>query len=146
MPAFPRPATDSLLYTHALDSDVMLKKEVALKRLDLQLLKMIEDAKVRLASLNIQVAPKFFMNGFSASGTFTNRFSMIHPGKIQALAIGGFNGELMLPQDKINGININYPLGTNDFKKVTGKKFDISAYRKDVTTGLYGGDVSLDQR
>ncbi len=130
VPAFPRPASDSLLYTHALDRDIMLKKEASLKRLDLQLIKMIDDAKLILASLNIQVAPKIFMNGFSASGTFTNRFSMMHPGKIQALAIGGFNGELMLPQDKINGIKINYPLGTNDFKKITGKKFDINSYRK----------------
>ena len=61
------------------------------------------------------------MNGFSASATFTNRFSFMHPEKIKALAIGGFNGELMLPQNEMNGIKLNYPIGTNDFTNYPAK-------------------------
>src|SRR6478672_1037402 len=48
VPVFPRPATDSLLYTHALDRDVMTNTAALYNRLDLQLLAMIEDAKNRL--------------------------------------------------------------------------------------------------
>ena len=98
VPVFPRPASQPLMYTHALDRDVMDVGDGPLKRLDLQLLAMVEEAQKVLNKLNVRVHPKFLMSGFSASGTFVNRFSMIHPEKIKALDIGGFNGKLMLPQ------------------------------------------------
>lgn len=140
VPVFPRPASQPLMYTHALDRDVMEERSPGLKRLDLQLLKMTDDARIVLTSMNIQVDPKFFMNGFSASGSFTNRFSLIHPGKIKALAIGGFNGELMLPQNEMNGIKLNYPIGTNDFPGLLGKPFDIDTYRS-VPQFIYMGKL-----
>ncbi len=129
VPIFPRPASKPLTYTHALDRDVMEETTPGLKRPDLQLLNMIEDARTVLASLRIPIEPKFFMSGFSASGTFTNRFSLLHPEKIKALAIGGFNGELMLPQNELNGIKLNYPLGTNDLPALAGKPFDKDSYQ-----------------
>jgi len=138
VPVFPRLESQPLMYTHALDSDIMLEKTQALRRLDLQLLKMISDAGDILKSMNIMVEPEFFMNGFSASGTFTNRFSFIHPDKIKALAIGGFNGELILPQKKINGIKLNYPLGTNDFMEIFGDKFDLESY-SEIPQFIYMG-------
>jgi len=138
VPVFPRLESQPLMYTHALDRDIMLEKTQALKRLDLQLLKMISDAGDILKSMNIMVEPEFFMNGFSASGTFTNRFSFIHPDKIKALAIGGFNGELILPQKKINGIKLNYPLGTNDFMEIFGDKFDLESY-SEIPQFIYMG-------
>jgi hypothetical protein len=138
VPVFPRPESQPLMYTHALDRDVMLEKTPGLKRLDLQLLAMISDAGNVLKSMNIPVEPKFFMNGFSASATFTNRFSFIHPDKIKALAIGGFNGKLMIPQNKINGVKLNYPIGTNDFPELFGDSFDLDAYRQ-VPQFIYMG-------
>jgi hypothetical protein len=129
VPVFPRPASLPYTYTHALDRDVMLENSSELKRLDLQLLEMINDAKTVLASMHILVGPQVFMNGFSASATFTNRFSFIHPEIIKALAIGGFNGELMLPQNEINRIKIDYPIGINDFHKLFGRNFDYDAYK-----------------
>jgi len=129
VPVFPRPASQPFMYTHALDRDVMTENDPLYKRLDLQLLEMIADAKNILLSMHIRVDSKFFMNGFSASATFTNRFSFIHPDKIKALAIGGFNGELMLPQEKLNGATLNYPIGINDFKPLFSHPFDLPAYR-----------------
>ncbi|MCW3102747.1 MAG: hypothetical protein JWO09_1187 [Bacteroidetes bacterium] len=140
VPVFPRPASRPLMYTHALDRDVMEERSPELKRLDLQLLAMTDNVRSILAAMNIRVAPKFFMSGFSASATFTNRFSFMHPEKIQALAIGGFNGELMLPQKEINGINLNYPLGTNDFPALFGKSFDIDTYRS-IPQFIYMGKL-----
>jgi len=138
VPIFPRPASKELTYTHALDRDVMEEKSPELKRLDLQLLEMINDAKNILTSLHVLVAPKFFMNGFSASATFTNRFSLIHPEKIQALAIGGFNGKLMLPINELNKTKMNYPIGTNDFQYLFNKPFDSNAY-KSIPQFIYMG-------
>lgn len=140
VPIFPRPSSQPLMYTHALDRDIMLEKKRELKRLDLQLIEMIEDAKNVLISIDIEVDPKIFMNGFSASATFTNRFSFLHPGKIKALAMGGFNGELMLPQNDINGVKLNYPIGTNDFRKISGDNFDMAAY-KQIPQFIYMGKL-----
>jgi hypothetical protein len=130
VPIFPRPASYPLMYTHALDRDVMLTRIRSLKRLDLQLLQMIDDARNVLSGMGIITDSKIFMSGFSASATFTNRFSFLHPDKIKALAIGGFNGELMLPQKDINGAKLIYPIGTNDFKKLFSDTFHLDAYRQ----------------
>jgi hypothetical protein len=138
VPIFPRPASEPLLYTHALDRDVMLKKTPDLKRIDLQLLEMIRDARAILVSMNIETDPKIFMNGFSASATFTNRFSFLHPEMIRALAIGGFNGELMLPEKQINSTKLNYPIGINDFQKLFADTFNLSAY-KQIPQHIYMG-------
>ena len=59
VPIFPRPESQPLMYTHALDRDVMQEKLPQLKRLDLQLLEMINDAKTVLTSMNIRIAPNF---------------------------------------------------------------------------------------
>lgn len=140
VPIFPRPASQELIYTHALDRDVILEKSIELKRLDLQLLAMIKDAKIILNAMDIKTASKVLMNGFSASATFTNRFSFIHPEAIKALAIGGFNGELILPQSEINDIKLNYPIGTNDFQELFEKPFDANKY-KSITQLIYMGSL-----
>ncbi len=130
VPVFPRPDSQPLVYTHALDRDVMVANTPELKRLDLQLLAMITDAKTILKGLQIEVESKFFMTGFSASATFTNRFSLLHPETIKALAIGGFNGELMLPEKQLNTVKLHYPIGTYDFKKLFHKPFDAATFKK----------------
>lgn len=140
VPVFPRPASQPLIYTHALDRDVILENAPELKRLDLQLLEMINDARNVLTSLNIKVNPKIFMNGFSASATFTNRFSFIHPETIKALAIGGFNGKLMLPEKKINSVKLNYPIGIQDFSRLFDKKFDANTF-KTIPQFIYMGKL-----
>ncbi|VXB81981.1 conserved exported hypothetical protein [Flavobacterium sp. 9R] len=140
VPIFPRPASKPLTYTHALDRDVMVEKSNELKRLDLQLLEMIRDAKNILKALTIEVEDKIFMSGFSASATFTNRFSFLHPDKIQALAIGGFNGELMFPQNEINSLKINYPIGINYFEKLFNQKFNFETY-KSIPQLIYMGQL-----
>lgn len=140
VPIFPRPSSQELIYTHALDRDVILNDSQELKRLDLQLLEMIKDAKNILSSHNIKVDDKIFMNGFSASATFTNRFAFIHPEKIKALSIGGFNGELMLPQKEINQMKFNYPLGINDFHTLFNKNFEINQF-KSIPQFIYMGKL-----
>jgi hypothetical protein len=90
----------------------MLQKDNPLERIDLQLLAMVKDAENQLAQSGYTAHDKFFMIGFSASGSFTNRFTLIHPDKIQASAAGGVNGLLMLPTEEIDGKPLDYPLET----------------------------------
>lgn len=123
VPVFPRSKTDWKIYTHALDRDVMRQENNQLERIDLQLLKMFNDAKSRLKELGITTNDQLLLTGFSASGTFVNRFTLLHPNKVKAVAAGGLNGLLALPLDTIGGKALNYPLGTNDFKFLFNQEF-----------------------
>ena len=138
VPIFPRLESKELVYSHALDRDVMLENAKDLKRLDMQLIAMIRDGKEKLEDLGILVNDKIFMNGFSASASFTNRFSFLHPEIIKALAIGGFNGELMLPLSEYKNKKFDYPLGINDLKKFTHSPFNEPAYRS-ISQYIYMG-------
>ena len=130
IPVFPRSKTTGNMYTHSLDRDVVLQKGTALERLDLQVLNMVEDARKRLNEKGIMTEPEIFITGFSASGTFANRFSLMHPDKVKAMAAGGLNGILMLPFSAEKEVELNYPAGTNDFEQLFNKPFDSVAFRQ----------------
>lgn len=130
VPVFPRSKSSSQIYTHSLDRDVMLQKGNKLERLDKQLLEMFADARSRLIRKNIETQAQFILTGFSASGTFANRFTLIHPDKVMAVAAGGVNGLLMLPLDTLNNEALNYPIGTNDLKAITKRDFAKESFLK----------------
>ncbi len=140
VPVFPRPSSYDLIYTHALDRDVMMEENKNLKRLDLQLINMAMEAKQQLKSLGVETEDRIFMSGFSASGTFVNRFSFLHPEIIKALAIGGLNSKLMLPVKELEGNELDYPLGINDFNKISGKSFNANSYRE-ISQFIYMGEL-----
>lgn len=128
VPIFPRPSNPNTLYTHSLDRDTILISDGPLKRLDLQLLAMVTDAKERLTALGRSVNSKILVNGFSASGLFANRFTFLHPEAVAAAAYGGVNGFVMLPVKELDEQPLEFPLGLGDFEKVTGHPFDRVAY------------------
>lgn len=140
VPIFPRPKTNWKIYTHSLDRDVMDQTANSLERLDLQLLEMVEDARERLQNRGIITQEGILMTGFSASGVFANRFSLLHPEKLEAVAAGGLNGLLMIPRKEVNGQVLNYPLGTNDFKSRFDRDFDSVAF-KNTPQYLFMGEL-----
>jgi hypothetical protein len=109
VPAFPRPCTEWWIYTHALDRDCLTTNLDKLVRIDLQLIEMISDAKERLNKMSIIIDNRVFMMGFSASGAFTNRFSLLHPELIKAAAIGAPGGWPIVPV-------ANWPQGVPEAK------------------------------
>ena len=123
VPVFPRRQTEWKIYTHALDRDVMIQKDSPLERLDLQLIEMFNHARFKLNDKGIVSEEKFLLTGFSASGTFANRFTIIHPDKVKAVAAGGLNGLLMLPLDSLSGIGLKFPLGTSDLTDISDRDF-----------------------
>ena len=138
MPVFPRPG--GTLYTHALDRETLLIKEGDLKRIDLQLIAMIAHAQKLLRHNNMKVNEKIFMNGFSASGTFTNRFAILHPTLVRAVATGGINSIPTFPTDRWNDVNLRYPVGIADVKEIADIEFNETVY-KGVSQYIYmGGD------
>lgn len=129
VPIFPRPSTNWHIYTHALDRDSMLIEDGDLARLDLQLIAMIDHARALLEAAGTPVDDRIFMQGFSASGTFANRFAALHPDRVRAVAVGGVNALPILPLAEIDGVSLPYPIGIADVEQLTGHAFDMGAYR-----------------
>ncbi len=124
VPIFPRPESHNELYTHALDRETIFTNINELKRLDLQLIAMIDDAKRILSEKGIMIDEKIFMSGFSASGDFVDRFTFLHPEMVKAAVIGGSDN--IIPYKNLNGENIPYPIGIYDYEKITGREFDVN--------------------
>ena len=107
--------------------------EEDLTRVDRQLVAMIDDAKNRLNSEPYEVTEGVHMYGFSAGSTFASRFAFLHPSYVDAYAAGG-SAVLPLPMDTYETedgeeYNIPYPVGTDDYEKLTGGEFDNEEWK-----------------
>jgi len=140
VPTFPRPSSQARTYTHSLDEDTLLIKMGDLKRIDLQLIEMIKDAQELLRENDVSVKDRVFMHGFSASGTFVNRFAILHPGIVRAVAAGGVNSIPTFPTSQWHGTELRYPVGIADLKDIADINFDENAYKK-VSQYIYMGDL-----
>jgi hypothetical protein len=128
VPAFIRPGNDWQVYTHALDRDTLTTDRTDLQRIDLQLIAMIDHARAELATMGIQTDEKILMQGFSASGMFANRFTLLHPERVKAATIGSPGGWPTVPVAGSNGEQLPYPIGISDLELLTNIPFDSAAY------------------
>jgi len=140
VPVFDRPESNWRMYTHSLDRDTLMCNEGNLARIDLQLINMIKDLKVKLRNDNIIVNEKVFMSGFSASGSFANRFTALHPEIIKAVAAGGVNCMPIIPTEEFEGRKLIYPIGISDIKDIADIEFNIAEYKK-VSQYIYMGNM-----
>lgn len=159
MPAFPRPSIGyeyggecNLFCTHALDRDsaalhvkmkdpalaAILNREIqdagfepkTLLQIDRQLEAMIDHAISYLNQYGYNVESKVFMVGYSASGTFTDRFTALHPSRVKAVASGATLDDMMLPLAEYGGEKLIFPIGTGDYQEITGRPFDLAAHNQ----------------
>jgi len=138
VPVFPREF--GKYYTHELSRDVLLIRDGNLKRIDLQLIAMVEDARELLNSNGLTTEEKILLNGFSACGNFSIRFAILHPQLVRAVAAGGLNGLTTFPTAEWEGKKLRYPIGIADLEAITGIKFDLEEYKK-VAQYLYMGSL-----
>jgi len=147
-PVFPRPFSEPVdwtHYTHSLDVETLALEDGPLARIDEQLLAMVEHASERLADRGFAVRDRFAMNGFSASGTFANRFAALHPERLLSVTAGGLNGMAVLPLAELAAERLAHPLdlaeltgsdtlalpyhaGVADLEALTGEPFDREAF------------------
>lgn len=93
-------------------------------RMDEQVSQIISNAKGLLKEeYGIEAKDKIFLNGYSSSGVFAQRFALLHPKLIETTCIGGASGSIPLPL-KI----IGYPIGIEDYETLFCKIFDMAAY------------------
>jgi pimeloyl-ACP methyl ester carboxylesterase len=140
VPAFIRPGEDWFIYTHALDRDTLITEREDLKRIDLQLIAMIDHARLILAESGINTDERVFIQGFSASGMFANRFTILHPERVKAAAIGSPGGFPILPVKAYGGESLSYPAGIANIEELTGKPFDAKTYNA-IPQLIYMGDL-----
>ena len=168
VPAFPRPEVSythegkfNAFYTHALDRDTailhllmqepylagMLESRFATSgapagahlHLDRQLAAMIDHAVEYLNEYGHQVESQAFLVGYSASGTFVDRFAALHPHKVKAVVSGATLDDMLLPLAEHQGERLIFPIGTADYEAITGRPFDLAAHNQ-VARLIYMGE------
>jgi len=115
----------------------------SLTRVDKQLTAMIDDAKTRLSDESYAIADQAHVTGFSAGGDFMTRFAFLYPHRVSTLSAGG-GGFAPLPKASISvgdneEIKLPYPLGTADYKQLTGREFDKEEW-KSIDQFVYLGE------
>lgn len=145
IPAFPRPANPPApepggIYTQALDRFCLQMTGSPIERLDRQLIAMVDDARQRLAAAGINVATRFFMTGFSASGAFTSRFAMLHPDRLKAGACGSPGGWPIAPVATWQGTSLPYPCGISDLATLVGEAPNVAAFAQ-LPMFIYVGSI-----
>lgn len=145
IPVFPRPHADSYRNYQSLNSLAIYAKGRT-RQVDLQLLAMVKDTLEYLKSTHgMQLDEKILMSGYSASADFANRFTMLHPEIVHAVAVGGTTGNLILPLEEYGGEKITFPLGIADYEKITGHEFNLEAWQ-DVYHYIYNGALDTNEQ
>lgn len=126
VPIFPRSESHADIYTHALDRNALITDIEDMKKLDMQLIAMIDDSRDYLKENDVELDEKILMWGFSASGDFVDRFTFLHPELVKAATLGGCDN--MIPLKELNGENLPYPIGIYDYEDITGREFDKDAF------------------
>jgi pimeloyl-ACP methyl ester carboxylesterase/Fe-S cluster biogenesis protein NfuA len=145
VPIFPRPVNPPApepggIYTHALDRYSLSEDYPGLERIDLQMVAMIDDALDRLDDLGYEMDRRVFMMGFSASGAFTSRFSLLHPDRIKAAAAGSPGGWPLAPLASWQGTPLKYAIGIMDLEALIGQPFELETFRT-VPLYIFVGDA-----
>jgi dienelactone hydrolase len=143
-PVFPRSKKEWRVYTQALDRDTLLCETPQLRRLDRQLLAMIDHARERLAKEGVRTDSRVLVFGFSASGMFANRFTFLHPDRVKAAAVGSPGGWPLAPAARAEGKTLRYPVGVADLAEVAGAPLDTKALARVPLFFFMGADDTND--
>ena len=110
-------------------------------RIDEQIVRIIQKCRqIFNEETVIKVNDKIFLNGYSSSGVFAQRFALLHPEIVETACIGGASGSIPLPI-----ANLSYPIGISDYEQLTGKKFDFQSYQH-INFRYYVGELEIQNK
>ena len=148
VPVFPRPRNepvDFTHYTHHLDVETLTIDSGPLERIDRQLINMIQHAREALNDRGYPVTDDgVLLNGFSAAGTFSDRFTVLYPEEVLSVTAGGLNGMALLPFEEIDGKELPYHVGIANTDDLIGKSPDLDALDETRQFLYMGGDDEKD--
>ncbi|MDR7857588.1 S-layer homology domain-containing protein [Tissierella sp.] len=105
---------------------------------DKQILAMIDHAIDYLNQYGHNVEDKILIGGDSASGHFSNRFATLYPERVKISSAGLVISGVMAAKSEYDGEKLMYPIGTYDYEKITGKKFDLVEHNKVARIHYFG--------
>lgn len=120
---------EPLLYSHEFNRAIFVKQEGPFAHLDEQILAMFKDARKQLKKLSIRTHKKMLLQGYSASGAFAWRWTLLHPEYVLAAVVGG-NHYPTFPLNEYKGEELIFPIGIADVSEYTGKNFSKKAWLK----------------
>jgi len=139
VPVIPRPQTNNV-YVVSIPHYIFLDETPTfLQRPDDKVNLMIDKLINNLRLDGYDVKDKVFIDGFSAGAMFTQRYALLHPERVQALAAGSPGGAMTLPESTYGTIQMMWPVGVSDFSTLAGYEFDMESY-KQVPQYIYIGD------
>ena len=109
------------------------------RRPDLRVNLMIDSLIDALRADAYNVSEKVLIEGFSSGGMFAQRYALLHPERVQAIAAGQCGGTFTLPESSYDGGEMNWPVGINDFYSLVGYEFNRDAYMQ-VHQFIFIGD------
>ncbi len=110
-------------------------------RIDEQVVKMLDKTRdILKTEYGVTADEKIFLNGYSSSGVFAQRFAEIHPKLVDTLCVGGASGSIPVPTKKLK-----YPIGIGDFFELFGEEFDMDNY-KAINMIYYEGEHESERK
>ena len=82
-----------------------------------------------LVTHDIRVRSGLFLEGFSTGGMFTQRFTLVYPEYVRAIATGSCCF-FTLPLENIDSTELHWPIGIADYEFMFDKTFDVETYRQ----------------
>jgi hypothetical protein len=116
-------------------------------RPDLKFLDVFSHFKALLADAGFVVDPQIFVTGFSSGGMWTNRFALLYPELIKAVAPGAAGGIWTMPLESYEGTSLRYHIGIQDIETLGLEPFDVDNFIKIpffVFTGAEDQNDALD--
>jgi len=83
-----------------------------------------------LAQEGYSIDNRILIYGFSNEAMFANRYALLHPERVRAIAVGQCGGYFTMPIAIYNSTNLQWAIGTYDFKALSGKDFNNEKYTK----------------
>lgn len=143
VPAIPR-KPEPHVYTAGFDLQSLLPSTDPFYRTaDVKVNSMIDTITRELRSDGYDVASKVFIAGFSVGGMFGQRYTLLHPERVRAIAAGHCGGNFTLPESTYNGVELNWPVGVNNLESLVGYEFDRVSYTQ-VPQFIYIGDADTE--
>ena len=143
LPSIPNSPDEPYIYTIAMDKRVFYDTtDEFRKRPDIKVNQMIDSLTNDLTKVGYDVHEKVFFEGFSAGGMFVQRYTLLHPERVQAIGGGQCGGFLTLPVSTYQGTVLDWAIGVNDFESLVGYDFNQEVY-KQVPQLIYIGDQDI---
>jgi hypothetical protein len=99
-------------------------------RMDLQLIRAVEDLRKRLTDEGTQTYPDFVLYGEGVAAAYAARFTHLHPEKVRAAIIGNPGGYGFSPRRRLGKTPLVFPLGVGDMIHISGRRFQKSEFQK----------------